>query len=252
MKDYTSSNPAFGEKVWNRITPAFDVAPSTATIQGTVNKTLILIGLLFFTAIGSWTFASQSTSTEWFLPMVLVTTIAQLILTYLIISKPERSQTLGVVYALLEGVVLGALSFLFERLFPGIVIQAILGTSGVIAGMMILYKTQIIKVTENFKLMVVAATFGLAFLYLASMIANLFGSSIPFIHNNSTIGILFSLFAIGVAAFNLAIDFDFIEKCEEKKSPAYMEWYGAFGLLVTIVWIYIEMLRLLSKLRSKD
>lgn len=251
MKDYTSSNPAFGEKVWGRINPGLDVA-GHATVQGTVNKTLILTGLLLFTALGAWSIAARSVSTSWYFPMVIGVSIAQLVLTFLIISKPERSQTLGIIYALLEGIVLGSLSFLFERLYPGIVIQAILGTTGVVAGMMVLYKTQIIKVTENFKLMVAAATIGLAFTYLASFIASFFGTTIPFIHSNSTFGILFSLFAIGVAAFNLAIDFDFIEKCEEKKSPTYMEWYGAFGLLVTIIWIYIEMLRLLSKLRSKD
>lgn len=247
----TSSNPAFSEKVWARTGASTEIG-NHATIDGAVNKTLILLVFVVLSSYASWVLAAQSQDFSWYFPTLIGVIIAQLVLTVMIIRKPELSKNYSIIYALLEGVVLGALSLLFERLYPGIVVHAVLGTTGVIAGMMILYKTRIIKVTENFKLMVFSATAGIAFLYLASFIARLFGTDIPFIHEGSTIGIIFSVFVIGAAAFNLAIDFDFIEKCEENRAPQYMEWYGVFGLLVTIIWIYIEMLRLLAKTRSKN
>jgi uncharacterized YccA/Bax inhibitor family protein len=130
-------------------------------------------------------------------------------------------------------------------------VQAIFGTFGVMGALLLAYRTGLIKATENFKLGVFAATGGIALLYLVSLMMGFFGKSIPFIHSTGPIGIGFSVFVVIIAALNLVLDFDFIEKGEEVGAPKYMEWYAAFGLLVTLVWLYVEMLRLLSKLRSR-
>ena len=155
------------------------------------------------------------------------------------------------IYAVLEGLFLGGLSSMFEARFPGIAVQAIFGTFGTMAGLLLAYRTGLIKATENFRLGVFAATAGIAMLYLVSIVMGFFGKSIPFIHQSGAIGIGFSVFVVIIAALNLVLDFDFIEKGEEVGAPKYMEWYAAFGLLVTLVWLYVEMLRLLSKLRSR-
>jgi uncharacterized YccA/Bax inhibitor family protein len=245
----SSSNPAFSEKAIQsigRMSASAQDAP--ATIQGTVNKTMLLLFLIVAVSTGAWIYADVLSPI--LLPLVIVSAVVQIGMTFYMVKNPASAKKLSIIYALIEGVVLGAISFMFERIYPGIVIQAILGTMGVILGMLLIYKLRIIKVTENFKIMVGAATAGVAFIYVINIVMRMFGTSIPFVHEGSTMGIVFSLFVIGVAAFNLAVDFDFIEKCEEQKAPGYMEWYGAFGLMLTIVWLYIEMLRLISKTRK--
>ena len=154
-------------------------------------------------------------------------------------------------YALLEGLALGGISQIFETEYPGIVSQAVLLTFGILAALLLLYKTRIIKPTENFKLGIAAATGGVVFVYFASFILGFFGVGVPLIHGNSNMSIIFSLIVVGIAAMNLVLDFDFIEEGSEKGAPKYMEWYGAFGLLVTLIWLYLELLRLLSKLYSR-
>ena len=154
-------------------------------------------------------------------------------------------------YAVLEGLLLGGLSAMFEVRFPGIVSQAVFATFGTLFGLLFAYKTGIIKATENFKLGVFAATGGIAIVYLISFVMSFFGTRIPYIHESGLIGIGFSVFVVIVAALNLVLDFDFIEQGAESGAPKYMEWYAAFGLLITLVWLYIEMLRLLSKVRSR-
>lgn len=241
-----SSNPAFNDKIFNTIQPYSDRSAFTpATIQGTVNKTLFL--LLLVTSVSVLTWMNADVIRPFFLPLILVCFVIQLGMTIYIVRNPESSKNLSIIYALIEGLVLGPLSLYFETLYPGIVFQAFMGTIGVILSMLLLYKLKIIKVTENFKLIVASATLGIAFIYLINLVMRFFGTQMSFVHEGGTWGILFSLFVVGVAAFNLAVDFDFIEKCEEKKAPGYMEWYGAFGLMVTIIWLYIEMLRLLAK-----
>jgi len=147
---------------------------------------------------------------------------------------------------------LGALSASYESLYNGITLQAALLTMAVFVALLMAYKTRLIKATENFKLGVVAATGGIMIMYLLSFVLGLFGITVPYLHENSLIGIGISVVIVIVAALNLVLDFDFIEGGAEQGAPKYMEWYGAFGLMVTLVWLYIEILRLLSKLRSRD
>lgn len=154
-------------------------------------------------------------------------------------------------YALLQGLALGGISAMFEMQYPGIVIQAVGLTFGTLALLLLAYKTWFIKPTENFRLMIFAATGGIAVLYLVSFVMGFFGAGIGFIHSNGLFGIGFNLFVVAIAALNLVLDFDFIEAGAEQGAPKYMEWYGAFSLMVTLVWLYLEILRLLAKLRSR-
>ena len=146
---------------------------------------------------------------------------------------------------------LGGVSMMFEELYPGIVSQAIFLTFGILASLLIAYKSGFIKPTENFKLGVAAATGGIAIIYMISWVMSFWGGSIPLIHSSSTFGILFSVGVIIIAALNLVLDFDFIEQGAQMGAPKYMEWYGAFGLMVTLIWLYLEILRLLAKLNSR-
>jgi uncharacterized YccA/Bax inhibitor family protein len=151
----------------------------------------------------------------------------------------------------LEGLFLGVISALFEAMYPGIVFQAVLLTFGTLASLLLAYKSGLIRATENFKLGVTAATGAIVMIYVVGWIMSFFGSGIPYIHESGTIGILFSLFVVVIAALNLVLDFDFIENGVEQGAPKYMEWFAAFGLLVTLIWLYLEILRLLAKLRSR-
>ena len=152
---------------------------------------------------------------------------------------------------MLEGFALGGISAIFEAQYSGIVIQAVGLTLGTLAILLLAYKTGLIKPTENFKLMIVSATGGIMVLYLISFVMSMFGSGIGFIHSNGLFGIGFSLFVVAIAALNLVLDFDFIEEGSERGLPKYMEWFAAFSLMVTLVWLYLEILRLLAKLRSR-
>jgi uncharacterized YccA/Bax inhibitor family protein len=158
----------------------------------------------------------------------------------------------GPIYALLEGLFLGGISAIFEARYPGIVIQAVSLTFGTLLVLLVAYTSRVIRPSENFKLGIVAATGGIALIYMASFVLGLFGVSMPYIHDNGLIGIGFSLFVVVIAALNLVLDFDFIENGASQGAPKYMEWYGAFGLMVTLIWLYIEILRLLAKLRSRN
>ena len=146
---------------------------------------------------------------------------------------------------------LGVLSVMFESRYPGIVVQAVFLTFGVLGTLLLAYQSGLIKATENFKLGIVAATGGIFFIYIINMVMGFFGSSIPVIHSNGTFGIIFSVVVVAIAALNLVLDFDFIETGVERGAPKYMEWYASFGLLVTLIWLYIEILRLLAKLQSR-
>jgi uncharacterized YccA/Bax inhibitor family protein len=154
-------------------------------------------------------------------------------------------------YAILEGLFLGALSSFLEAQFNGIVVQAVGLTFAIFICILLIYRTGIIKVTDNFRIGIVAATGGIALIYLVTIVMNLFGTTIPYIHSSGPIGIGFSVFVIIIATLNLVLDFDFIEHGVDMRAPKYMEWYAAFGLMVTLVWLYIEILRLLAKLRSR-
>ena len=224
----------------------------TMTLQGTVNKTGILLGILVLTAVYTWNLFFQTGNPAAVMPIATGGAIGGFVLALITIFKKAWSPFTAPIYAALEGLFLGGISAIFEYQYPGIVIQATGLTLGTLASLLVLYKLGIIKPTENFRLMIVSATMGIAVLYLISMIMNMFGSSgIGFIHSNGLFGIGFSLFVVAIAALNLVLDFDFIEQGSEMGAPKYMEWFGAFSLMVTLIWLYLEMLRLLAKLRSR-
>ena len=167
------------------------------------------------------------------------------------IFKPTVGHITVPAYAVVEGVFLGVISMIFNAMYPGIVVQAVFLTFGTLGALLLAYKSGLIQATENFKLGVVAATGGIAILYLINFVMSFFGSGMGIISSNGTMGILFSGFVVVIAALNLVLDFDFIEEGAEMGAPKYMEWYGAFGLLVTLIWLYLEILRLLAKLQSR-
>jgi len=177
--------------------------------------------------------------------------IGGLITAFVTVFKKEWSQITAPIYAVLEGLALGGISAFFNAQYDGIVIQAVALTFGTAGCLLIAYKSGVIKATENFKLGIFAATGAIGLIYLVGMIMRFFGSGIPYIHENGLIGIGFSLVVVTIAALNLVLDFDFIEKGAEQGAPKFMEWYAAFGLMVTLIWLYLEILRLLSKLNSR-
>ncbi|MBO9739353.1 Bax inhibitor-1/YccA family protein [Xanthomonas axonopodis pv. begoniae] len=224
------------------------------TLNGTVNKTGALLLMAVITAAFAW---SQSIGADGMpLPVARIYMIAGaiggLVFALATCFKPTWAPITAPLYALIEGFFLGSISAVYEARFNGIVFQAILLTFGTLFALLFAYRSGMIKATENFKLGVVAATGGIALVYLATIVLGLFGVRIPFIHDSGLIGIGFSLFVVVVAALNLVLDFDFIESGVEQGAPKHMEWYGAFGLMVTLVWLYIEFLRLLSKLQSRN
>ena len=249
-----SGNPALNATTFSqaaRQSDAGSTGRATMSLEGTVNKTGIL--LLLVVIAGSWTwnlfFASGNPSTV--MPMMLVGGIGGFIFALVTIFKKNWSGVTAPIYAVLQGLFLGGISAIYEAQFNGIVIQAVGLTLGTLSSLLVLYKTGIVKPTENFRLMVTSATMGIGLLYLVSMVMNMFGSSIGFIHSNGLFGIGFSLFVVAIAALNLVLDFDFIEQGSEQGAPKYMEWFGAFSLMVTLIWLYLEMLRLLAKMRSR-
>ena len=226
------------------------------SLNGTVNKTALLLVITLVGAMFSWSQAATalaSGDTGMLMPYALGGAIGGFIVALVTIFKKQWSPITAPLYAGLEGLFLGAVSAIFEMRFPGIVMQAVGLTFGTLGALLLAYRSGLIKATENFKLGVVAATGGIALLYLVNIGMRLFGfEGMGFIHEGSTIGILFSVGVVIVAALNLVLDFDFIENGVEQQAPKYMEWYAAFGLLVTLVWLYLEILRLLSKLQSRD
>ena len=224
------------------------------TLNGTVNKTGFLLLLAVLTAAFAWN--NTFTATGELAPAAMVYMwgglIGGLILALVTIFKKTWAPVSAPLYALFEGFFLGAISAVFEARYPGIVFQAVLLTFGTLFALLMAYRSGLIKATENFKLGVVAATGGIALVYLATIVLGFFNIQIPLIHESGLVGIGFSLFVVVIAALNLVLDFDFIESGVEAGAPKYMEWYGAFGLMVTLVWLYVEFLRLLSKLQSRN
>ncbi|MBU1864670.1 MAG: Bax inhibitor-1/YccA family protein [Candidatus Omnitrophica bacterium] len=216
------------------------------TIQGTVNKTMILLLLLVFSASMVWKNPVP------FMPFMWPSIIGGFICAMVTIFNKKWAAITAPLYAFIEGLFLGCFSALMERQYPGIVIQAVGLTFGTLFCLLMAYTSRLIKPTENFKLGIVSATGGIALFYFISIIVGFFGIQMPLIHSSGPFGIAFSFFVVTIAALNLVLDFDFIEKGAESGAPRYMEWYGAFGLVVTLIWLYIEILRLLSKLRSRN
>ncbi len=243
-----SANPAMNPSVYRQAGYA-DSPANVMTLQGAVLKTALLLGILLIAAAYTWSLAVSGQS-QLAGGLAVLGGIGGAILGFVTIFFPKASPYTAPIYAGLEGLLLGGVSAFFEAAYSGIVVQAVSLSIGILAVMLFVYGTGIIKATENFKIGVVAATGGIFLVYLATFILSLFSIRVPFIHDSGLIGIGFSLFVVVVAALNLILDFDFIEKGVEFGAPKYMEWYGGFSLMVTLVWMYLEILRLLAKLQS--
>jgi uncharacterized YccA/Bax inhibitor family protein len=220
------------------------------TVAGTVNKTFFLLFLVVFTAAGTWMQLDLVNNPGGAMPYIIGGAIGGLVLALITVFKPQWAHITAPAYAVVEGLFIGAVSAMYEMQYPGIVLQAAGLTFATMAAMLMAYRSGIIQATEGFKAGVVAATGGICLVYLVSIVMNLFGVQMPYIHESGPIGIAFSLFVVTIAALNLVLDFDLIEQGVNSGAPKQMEWYGAFGLTVTLVWLYIEFLRLLSKLRE--
>lgn len=241
-----SSNPALTAETFRGTRTGF--GEDAMTIQGTVNKTALALVILMATASYTWNLGVADPRVPAF---TMVGVLGGLVLAMVTIFKKEWAATTTPMYAALEGLALGGISATFESRYPGLVSQAVFLTFGTLGALLLAYRSGLIRATENFKLGIFAATGGIALVYLVNFVMSFFGSGIPMIHSSGTIGIVFSVIVVGVAALNLVLDFDFIEQGAERGAPKYMEWYGAFGLLVTLVWLYLEILRLLAKMQER-
>jgi uncharacterized YccA/Bax inhibitor family protein len=239
-----SSNPVMTEKRFN----VENTTGKSMTLTGTAVKTFILLLFVSISALFTWN--SYEKGSESVLGLMIFGALLAFVVALVIIFKPKTAPVLAPVYAILEGLALGGISAMYEEQYGGIVLQAILITFGVLFALLIAYTTRLIKPTENLKLGIVAATGGIAIVYVLDLVLGMFGWSVPFIHDNGVIGIIVSVVIVIVAALNFVLDFDFIETGVAQNSPKYMEWYASFGLLLTIVWLYLEILRLLSKIKK--
>lgn len=242
-----ASNPTLNDRVFAQ---RIGTATETMTIADVVRASLALLAILLITGALAWSWigdpGTQVSLPAWF----WVGLVGGLVVGIFTAVKPDFAPVTAPIYAALEGLVLGALSRIFEFEFDGIVLQAVGLTLGVLAVLLAIYSTGVIKVTDNFRLGVVAATGSILLVYMASIVLSLFGAEVPYLHDTGPIGIGISVVIVIVASLNLVLDFDFIERGVEDGAPKRMRWYAAFGLIVTIVWLYLEMLRLLAKIRS--
>ena len=254
MSLFKSGNPTLSENKFRDTVISTPISTeNTMTIGGTLNKFGFMLLMLMGSAFYSWQEAANLGENT--MPLVIGGAIGGFIIAIVLIFKKEWSPFLAPLYALLEGLFIGAISAFFNAEYPGIVLQAVGLTFSVGFGMYFLYTFRIIRATEKFKSVLIAATVGIGLFYLATMIIGLFGVNVnetmPFINGGGMFGIGFSLFVVAIAALNLILDFDMIEQGSAMGAPKYMEWYGAFGLMVTFVWLYMEILRLLSKLNRR-
>src|SRR6202161_689027 len=243
-----TSNPALNINSF-RIDQA--VSGEAMTLTGTVNKTGVLLICVVATAAWSWSRFFQARTPDAVLPLMGVGLIGGFVVAMVTIFKKEWSPITAPIYALLEGLALGGISAMFERRYHGIAIQAVGLTFGTLFVLLMAYQSGVIRVTEKFKLGVVAATGGIAVFYLIEFVLGFFGVHFAAINGSGLLGIGFSVVVVIVASLNLILDFDFIESGVSAGAPKYMEWYGAFGLMVTLIWLYLEILRLLAKLNGR-
>jgi uncharacterized YccA/Bax inhibitor family protein len=250
MSLFKSGNPTLSEGRFRDT--VINIGSSEAmTVRGTLNKFGFMLIMLMGTAFYSW--KEVANFGENIMGLVLGGAIGGFVVALVMIFKKEWAKFLAPLYALLEGLFIGAVSAMYEASFPGLVANAVGLTFGVGVSMYFLYSFRIIKATERFKSVVMTATMGIAIFYFLVWILSMFGiNNMSFLHEGSTFGILFSLGVVVIAALNLILDFDMIEQGAAAGAPKYMEWYGAFGLMVTFVWLYLEILRLLSKISSRD
>lgn len=253
-----SGNPALNDKTFKDLAVTDYTGEGQQiermTLAGTVNKTAMMLVMVLITASFVWAkvFTIEGVTVEAVSIYPIVGAIGGLIFALITAFKHTWAPVTAPIYALLEGLFIGGISAIMEVYYPGIVMQATALTFGVLFALLMAYKSGMIRATENFKLGVMAATGGVFLLYMATFILGMFGVNMPFIHDTGPMGIGISVVIVIIAALNLVLDFDFIENAAEKGAPKYMEWVGAFGLMVTLIWLYIEILHLLSKLRSND
>jgi uncharacterized YccA/Bax inhibitor family protein len=245
------ANPVLNEKAFQRVDHLVGASEEVMSLEGTVNKTAFLLLLVAAGAAWVWTRYFQSLDPAVIMPYIVAGLIGGVVAALVTIFLPAWARISAPVYAAAQGLALGGISAFYEQQLHGIVFQAIGLTFGVLAVMLLAYRSGLIKVTDRFRMIVVAATGGIALLYFASIVLSFFGVTVPFIHQGGTFGIVFSLVVVGIAAANLALDFDFIQRGVEHGAPKLMEWYAAFGVMVTLIWLYLEILRLLSKLRRR-
>jgi uncharacterized YccA/Bax inhibitor family protein len=251
MALFKSGNPTLTQKTFEKNLPI--EADGVMTERGTLNKFGFLFLMVLAGAAFTWNAFYQGKNV---FPWILAAAIGGLVVALVISFRPRLSPWLAPAYGILEGVFVGGISayynYVFAETAPGIIMQAVGITFGVVIAMYILYHFGVIKATQRFKSIIFTATAGIAVFYLLAMVLRMFNIQMPLIHESSMLGIGFSLFVVAIAALNLILDFDMIEQGVGMGAPKYMEWYGAFGLLVTIVWLYIEVLRLLSKITSRN
>lgn len=255
--------PSPGGQSWPAPTPGRYVPPiddgprspwqaGVMTVGGTISATAVLFTLLLVSAAAGWIATDAPVDGEGvqFPTLAMIGVFVGLGCVIALYFRPQWAKVLGPIYALAQGFFLGAISHVFETAYNGIVVQAAGATIAVTGVMLVLYRTRIIKVTERFRRIIIGATLGIMVFYGISLLINLFGGSVGFLTDASPLSIGFSFLVAGIAAFNLALDFDFIERGTQQGLPKMFEWYAAFGLLVTVVWLYLEILRLLAKLRE--
>ena len=243
-----TSNPVLNQKEFTGYAEIGD----RMTVEGTVNKTGLLLLCSIATAAWTWHLFNQTHSPAAVLPGLWIGTIGGFICALITVFKKEWSPVTAPAYALLEGLALGGISAVLEMRFPGIAIQSVSLTFGTLLVLLLAYRSGLIPVTQQFRMGIVAATGAIMLFYLLQFGLGFFGVHFTSINGSGPIGIGFSLIIVGIAALNLVLDFDFIASGARMGAPKYMEWYGAFGLMVTLVWLYLEIVRLLSKVRGRD
>ena len=256
MALWKTSNPALGDKTFRDLSgggfgSAIDAA-NRMTLSGTVNKTGILLACTFATAAYTWYRFALTRDPADVAGLLLLGVFGGFICAMVTVFKKEWAPITAPIYALLEGLFLGGVSAMFDLRYPGIAIQAVGLTFGTLLVLLMAYSTGMIRLNDKMRLGIVAATGGIAVFYLVQMVMGFFGIHLIAINGSGPIGIGFSLFVCAIAALNLVLDFDLIEKGVNYGAPKYMEWYGGFGMMVTLVWLYLEILRLLSKMRSRN
>ena len=253
---FRSSNPTLKDNAFENLASADGT--QQMTIEGTVNKTGILLLLVIASAAMVWSKAmpilAQNIMPTWLMPTMIGGALGGFGMAMVVIFNKKSAGVTAPIYAVVEGLFLGAVSAMYASQYEGIVLQAVMLTFGVFISLLMLYKAKIIRATEKFKTGIMAATGGIMMVYIVSMVMGFFngGVGIGVLSAATPMGIGISLVIVTIAALNLIMDFDFIEKASEAGAPKYMEWYGAFGLMVTLVWLYLEILRLLSKLNRRE
>jgi len=244
-----SGNPGLNDKTFSS-QPRPLASGERMTLQGSINKSFLLLVVMLAGALWPWSQYLSSGDASVVGSSILIGALGGFVLALVISFKATLAPYLAIPYAALEGLAMGGISALLERRYPGIAIQAVGLTFAVLAVMLAAYSMRLIRVTQQLRSIIIGATGAIALLYLISMVLGLFHVTVPVLNEASPLGIIISLVICGVAAFNLLLDFDLIESGVAQGAPRYMEWYSAFGLLVTLVWLYMEILRLLSKVRD--